>query len=65
MGDNLDKKKIRVTYFFMRNPYMNFQNISIYGFKVIFYTQKSNNIKWPKIAKGHNSNKISLNWFKI
>ena len=26
----------------------------------LFYAHESNNIKWPKIAKGHNSNKISI-----
>ena len=31
MGNNSDKKKIRVTYIIMRNPYMNFQNISTYA----------------------------------
>ena len=41
MGDNLDKKKkIQVTYFFMRNPYMKFQNISIHGSKVMLCTRK-------------------------
>ena len=40
MGDNSDKKKIRVTYFFMRNPYMKFQNISIHGSKVMLCTRK-------------------------
>ena len=30
----------------------------------LYYAQESNNIKWPKIAKGDNSN-ISFNWFKI
>ena len=39
MGDNLDKKKW-VTYFFMRNPYMKFQNISIPGSKVMLCTRK-------------------------
>ena len=29
MGDNSDKK-VQVAYFFMRNPYMKFQNISIH-----------------------------------
>ena len=38
MGDNSDEKKIRVTYFFMRNPYMKFQNISIYGTKLMLCT---------------------------
>ena len=33
IGDNSDKKKIQVTYFFMRNQYMKFQNISIHGSK--------------------------------
>ena len=30
-GDNLDKKKIRISYFSMRNPYMKFQNPSRHG----------------------------------
>ena len=38
MGDNLDIKKIWVTYFFMRNPYMNFQNITIHGSKLMLCT---------------------------
>ena len=40
MGDNSDKEKIPVTYFFMRNPYMKFQNISIHGSKVMLCTRK-------------------------
>ena len=32
--------KILVTYFFMRNPYMKFQNISIHGSKLMLYTIK-------------------------
>ena len=40
MGDNSDKKKIWVTYIFMRNPYMEFQNISIHGSKVMLCTRK-------------------------
>ena len=42
MGDNSDKKKkkIQVTYFFMKNPYMKFQNISIPGSKVMLCTRK-------------------------
>ena len=39
MGDNSDKK-IQVTYIFMRNPYMKFQNISIPGSKVMLCTRK-------------------------
>ena len=34
MGDNSDKKKIKVTDFFMRNLYMKFQNTSIYDSKL-------------------------------
>ena len=45
------------------NPYMKYQNISIKGFKLML-TQYSNNIKWPDIAKGHNSNNISFDWLK-
>ena len=41
MGDNSDKKKkLQITYFFMRNPYMKFQNISIHGSKVMLGTRK-------------------------
>ena len=38
MGDNLDKKKNMSPIFFMRNPYMNFQNISIHGSKLMLCT---------------------------
>ena len=38
--DNWDKKKIRVTYFFMRNQNMKFQNISIHGSKLMLYTTR-------------------------
>ena len=39
IGDNLDKKKIQVTYFFMRNQNMKFQNIRIvHGSKLMLYT---------------------------
>ena len=65
MGDNSDqKKKIWVTYFFMRYPYMKFKNISLHGSKVI-YAQESDNMKWPEIAKGHNSNNISFHHWKF
>ena len=40
MGDKSDKKKYSVTYFFMRNPYMKFQNISVHGSKVMLCTRK-------------------------
>ena len=57
-----DKKKIQVTYIFMRNPYMKIKSLA-YMILNLCYAHESN--KWPKIAKGHNSNKISLNWLKI
>ena len=34
-GHNPDKKKIRVRYLFMRNPYMKFQNPSMHNSKLI------------------------------
>ena len=37
IGDDWDKKKIRITYFFMRNQNMKFQNISIHGSKLMLY----------------------------
>ena len=40
IGDDWDKKKIRITYFFMRNQNMKFQNISIHGSKLLLYTIK-------------------------
>ena len=40
IGDDWDKKKIRITYFFMRNQNMKFQNISIHGSKLMLYTIK-------------------------
>ena len=40
MRDNSDKKKIRVTYFFMRNPYIKFQKNSNHGSKLILCTLK-------------------------
>ena len=40
IGDDWDKKKIRITYFFMRNQNMKFQNISIHGSKQMLYTIK-------------------------
>ena len=62
MGDNSDKKKISVTYFFMRNSYMKFQNNSIHGYKPMLCTIKH---QMAKNAKGLNSNKILLNWLKM
>ena len=41
---------------------MKFQNISIHGSKRMLDNESN---KWPNIAKGHNSNKISLNWLEI
>ena len=39
-GHNPVKKKICVSYFFMRNPYKKFQNSSMYGSKVILCIKK-------------------------
>ena len=41
MGDNSDKKRNSSDLFFMRNPYMKFQNTSINCSKVILSTRKS------------------------
>ena len=65
MGDNSDKKKkCRLPIFFMRNKYMKFQKLAHMVLKLC-YAQESNNIKWPKISKSHNSNNIFFNWLKI
>ena len=40
IGDDWDKKKIWITYFFMRNQNMKFQNISMHGSKLMLYTIK-------------------------
>ena len=39
-GHNPVKKKIQVSYFFMRNPYKKFQNSSIHGSKVMLCIKK-------------------------
>ena len=49
MGDNMDKKKIRFTNFFMRNPYMKYQNISTHGSKLMLCKIKQ---KMGKNGKG-------------
>ena len=35
-------KKIQVSYFFMKNPYMKFQNPSMYGLEVMLCIKKRN-----------------------
>ena len=67
----LDKKKIQVSYFFMGNPYIKFQNPSIFQ---TWHAQKkrdeqflryfADKIKKPKITKGHNSRSMFQNLFK-
>ena len=39
-GHNSEKKKIWVIFFFMRNPYMKFQDTSIHCFKVSNFIRK-------------------------
>ena len=55
MGDNLDKKKIWVTYldtyFSMRNPYMKFQNPSMH-IQNLCYASKSVQCKNAQYDKG-------------
>ena len=50
-GDNLDKKKIQVTYFLLRNQYMKFQNISIHDSKLMLYTIKQQHISGRKLQR--------------
>ena len=49
-GHNLDMKKIRVNYFFMRILYVKFQNPSIHRSKVSNFTEK-----WKNQSKFQNS----------
>ena len=54
-GDNTDKKKKSVSYFFMRNPYMKFQNPSMHG-------------SWRMDARTHTRktrNQYAINFFKV
>ena len=53
IGDDWDKKKIRITYFFMRNQNMKFQNISIHGSKLMLYTihNKATTLNGPKLRR--------------
>ena len=55
--------KILVSYFFMRNPYMKFQNSSMHSSTYAMH-QKVCNTKMPKVIKGHNSRIIFQNLFK-
>ena len=70
MGDKSDskkkkkkkkKKKIRGTYFLWGIHVWNFKTLA-YMVLNLCYAHESN--KWPKFAKDHNSNKISLTWLK-
>ena len=61
MGDNSYKKKIWVTFFFMRNPYMKFQNISIHGSKVMLCTRKCD----ERTNRQARSNMPPPNFFKV
>ena len=62
MGDNSDKKTYESPIFSRGIQYMIVQKLA-YMVLNLCYAHESN--MWPKIAKGHNSNKISLNWLKI
>ena len=42
MGENSENKKNTGHYFFMRNPYMKFQNISTYGSKLAMHMKATN-----------------------
>ena len=63
MGDNSDMKKKGHLFFSWDIHIWNFKT-SAYMVLNLCYAQESNNIKWPEIAKGHNSN-ISFSWLKI
>ena len=55
-GHNPVKKKIRVSYFFMRNPYKKFQNSSVYGSKVMLCIQKHDERTGERADKQPRSN---------
>ena len=70
MGENSDKKKEKktwVTYFFMKNINLKFQNISKYMVLKLTYAMhnKATTLNDQKLQKGHNSNKFSFDWLKI
>ena len=63
MGDNSEKKKIRVCYVFMRNPYMKFQDSSFNGLKVTVGTKKCDPLTH---APTHDPKAICpINFFKV
>ena len=62
-GHNPDKKKKCVHYFFMRNPYVKFQNPSMHSSKVMLCI-KVCNVKMPKMTKGHNSRSTFQNFIQ-
>ena len=58
-GHNPYKKKIRVSYFFMRNPYMVFQKPSM-RFKIMLCTKKKRNER----TDGHVRSNMPSNFFE-
>ena len=50
-GHNLDEKKIRVSYFFMRNPCMKFQNSSMHDSNVILCIKKHAMYKYSELQR--------------
>ena len=48
MGDNSNKKKIQVNYFFMRNLYIKFRNISIHDSKHAMHRKATNGQKFQR-----------------
>ena len=57
---NLDMKKIRVNYFFMKNLYMKLENTSIHRLTVSNCTER-----WKKYSKFQNSVILSKFWVKF
>ena len=65
MGDNLDKKKNYGSPIISWGIHIGIFQTLAYKVLNLCYAHERNKIKQPEIAKGQNSNKISLNWLKI
>ena len=63
MGDNSEKKENMGHLFFHEESIYEYFKTLAYMVLNLCYAPESN--KWPKTAKGHTSNKISLTWLKI
>ena len=62
MGDNSEKKKNTGLLFFMRNPYMKFQDCSLNGLKVTLCTKKCDPRTHACNSKSNMTHQLFQSW---